>query len=152
MKPVRPGRPFAALLALAALPAAAFDWTLATPPAVVSVPQWRAPPAGLAVDIAAAASPAGASTRLCAGAFLRTLVRQPGMPDRDSIYRAPLDADTFLVLYILQADGRRTLHGHLLAAAAGTHCIDAHFSRPMAPGEDEDTWRAGFAGAAIRPR
>ena len=72
------------------------------------------------------------------------------MPDRDSIYRAPLDASTFLVLYIFEQRGKKVLHAHLLSAAAGTHCIEAHFSRDEVLGEDEDKWRTTFDDARIR--
>jgi len=90
------------------------------------------------------------STRECAGAFLRSLVARPGMPDRDSIYRAPLDANTFLVLYILGEPGRRQLHAHLLSSANASHCIEAHVSRELREGEDEDGWRRSFTGARIQ--
>jgi hypothetical protein len=72
------------------------------------------------------------------------------MPDRDSIYRAPLDENTFLVLYILGEARNRQLHAHLLAAASTTHCIEAHISRALREGEDEDNWRRSFDGARIR--
>jgi hypothetical protein len=92
------------------------------------------------------------STRECAGSFLRALVARPGMPARDSIYRAPLNERTFLVIYLLDAQGVQTLHAHLLASAASTHCIEAHFSRAKRTGEDDDDWRKSFAGASIVER
>ena len=95
-------------------------------------------------------APKQTSARECAGSFLRTLVARPGMPDRDSIYRAPLDPNTFLVLYILGEPGRRQLHAHLLSSASATHCIEAHVSRELREGEDEDGWRESFAGARIQ--
>ena len=95
-------------------------------------------------------APKQTSARECAGSFLRTLVARPGMPDRDSIYRAPLDPNTFLVLYILGEPGRRQLHAHLLSSASATHCIEAHVSRELREGEDEDGWRRSFAGARIQ--
>ncbi|GAB3771994.1 hypothetical protein GCM10028796_41680 [Ramlibacter monticola] len=103
-----------------------------------------------AAEVTAAPSPQAGSTRTCAGMFLRDLVKRPNMPDRDSIYRAPFDASTFLVLYILEQRGKKELHAHLLSSAGGTHCVDAHFSRDMAVGEDEDKWRTTFTGARIR--
>lgn len=90
------------------------------------------------------------TTRVCAGHFLRSLVARKGMPDKDSIYRAPLDENTFLVLYILGKAGKRQLHAHLLSAASTTHCIEAHISRERRESEDEDNWRRSFAGAHIR--
>lgn len=150
-------------------PALAFEQQLAEPAMVVSVPRlpqvalgqgrvsadgrartWAGRNGALEVDIQATAAPAAGSTRLCAGAFLRELVRRPGMPERDSIYRAPLDVDNFLVLYLLDDTGGRRLHAHLLAAVAGSHCVDAHFSRPVGEGEDVDEWRQRFGGAAIK--
>ena len=90
------------------------------------------------------------TTRACAGSFLRSLVARPGMPDRDNIYRTVLDEDTFLVLYILGAQGSQQLHAHLLSSASATHCIEAHFSRARRDGEDEDNWRSSFVGSHVQ--
>jgi hypothetical protein len=90
------------------------------------------------------------SPRTCAGSLLRTLVARPGMPDRDSIYRAPLDQDTFLVLYILGSPPARRLHAHLLSSASAKHCVEFHASRPERPGEDVDEWRKSFIGSRVR--
>ena len=90
------------------------------------------------------------TTRACASAFLRALVARPGMPERDSIYRAALNESTFLVLYILGSQGREELHAHLLSSASATHCIEAHFSRPRRDSEDVDDWRKSFAGSRIQ--
>lgn len=139
-----------AVLALASVaaawPAAAFEQRVDDPGFTVVVPLL---PQSVRADVHAAPAARGVITRLCAGEFLRALVKRPGIPDRDSIYRAPLDAGTFLVLYRLGDGGTRTLHAHLLAAARGTHCVEAHFERPLGPGEDEDDWRRSFAGARI---
>lgn len=160
----------ASLFLVAAVPSAwAFEQAFETPPFVVSVPQIpdfrvtgipdRANALSVhavgrnevfAAEVTAAPSAQAGSTRTCAGVFLRDLVKRPNMPDRDSIYRAPFDASTFLVLYILEQRGKKELHAHLLSSAAGTHCIDAHFSRDMVVGEDEDKWRTTFTGARIR--
>lgn len=154
-------------------PAAAFEYQLGGLDAVVSVPglpqvsmrrlavpgkgreaEWHGVDQALAVDIQAMAAPAEAAvgTRACAGVFLRELVRRPGMPDRDSIYRAPLDVGNFLVLYILDGSPARQVHAHLLAAPDAGHCVDAHFSRPLRDGEDVDDWRNSFRGAQVLPR
>jgi hypothetical protein len=90
------------------------------------------------------------STRACAGSFLRSLVARPGMPDRDSIYRTPLDENTFLVLYILGTQGNQRLHAHILSSASATHCIEVHFSRARRDGEDEDIWRNSFTGSHVQ--
>lgn len=157
------------LSAAAALPAFAFEQGLSDPPMKISVPRlpqvelgkaavaadrrtWSGQDAQLAVEVQATANAAASgSTRVCAGAFLRELVRRPGMPDRDSIYRAPIDAGTFLVLYILDEPAGKRLHAHLLAAVGDTHCVDAHFSRRQRDGEDVDEWRGSFAGAGVTP-
>jgi len=91
-----------------------------------------------------------ATTRTCAGTFLRSLVARPETPDRDNIYRTALDENTFLVLYILVEQGGQQLHAHLLSSANGTHCVEMHFSRARRGGEDEDGWRQSFAGSHVQ--
>ena len=102
-----------------------------------------------AIDLQVTRSEQETTTRACASSFLRALLARPGMPDRDSIYRAALDPSTFLVLYILDVQGRSRLHAHLLSSASATHCIEVHFSRSRRDGEDEDDWRKSFAGSHI---
>lgn len=152
-----------------AFPACAFEHSFHAPPFIVSVPRLpdisvAAPSASqggnvltarghdttYAVEIIATASAAASSTRACAGTSLRELIAQPNMPDRDNVYRAPVDPSTFLVLYVMERDGKRLLHAHLLSAAGSSHCIDAHFSRSLVAGEDLDNWRTSFDGATIR--
>lgn len=151
------------------LAASAFDYRATTPAFTVSVPGLPAlamsesperGPAGerrsrggdtrYGADIVA--TPAGheVGTRECAGQFLRALVARPGMPARDSIYRAPLSAQTFLVIYGLGEGADQAWHAHLLAAT-GQHCVEAHFQRAAAPGEDADDWRKAFLDARIEP-
>jgi len=156
-------------LLVPALPVFAFEQAFAVPPFVVSVPRLPTIAVGAlspsqggnvltaqgrdttyVVEIIATASGSAANTRACVGASLRELVARPNMPGRDNIYRAPFDSNTFLVLYVLERDGNRVLHAHLLSAAGGTHCIDAHFSRSLITGEDVDDWRNTFAGATVR--
>jgi hypothetical protein len=158
-----------ALVLAPAFPACAFEHSFDAPPFIVSVPRLpsislgapsasqgggvltaRGQDATYVVEIIATASAVAGSTRACAGASLRELAARPRMPDRDNIYRAPVDPNTFLVLYLMELDGKRLLHAHLLAAAGGTHCIDAHFSRGLLGGEDLDNWRTTFSGAAVR--
>jgi hypothetical protein len=160
-------------LALGALagPAAAFEWRGATPAVSITVPAVpaialradAAPPAGSAARLAGSdgrfsvevlmsapvAQAGGTSSRECAGGFLRTLVTRPGMPARDSIYRAALSEKTFLVIYLLGDAPAQQLHAHLVAAAGPQQCIEAHFSRPARPDEDTDDWRRTFSAARI---
>jgi hypothetical protein len=152
-----------------ALPACAFEQAFAVPPFVVSVPRLpnisvgapipsqggnvltaRGQDTTYVVEISATASAGASSTRACAGASLRELVARPNMPDRDNIYRAPFDSNTFLVLYVMELGGKRLLHAHLLSAAGGTHCIDAHFSRSLLTDQDVDDWRIIFTDATVR--
>ena len=71
------------------------------------------------------------------------------MPERDSVYRAPLSEKTFLVLYVMTDSGPPVLHAHLLSAVAASHCAQAHFTHPRQPDEDQEDWRKAFAGARI---
>ena len=152
-----------------AFPACAFEYSFDAPPFTVRVP--RLPSITLAapsasngggvltargqdptyvVEIIATAAAAASSTRACAGTLLRELIARPNMPGRDNIYRAPVDPNTFLVLYLMELDGKRQLHAHLLSASGNTHCVDAHFSRTAPVGEDIDNWRTTFDGATVR--
>lgn len=92
------------------------------------------------------------TTRECAGSLLRTLSARPGMPARDNIYRAPLNERTFLVIYVLNGQAGPVLHAHLLASAASSHCIEAHFSRAKRAGEDEEDWRKSFLDSNVVER
>jgi hypothetical protein len=89
------------------------------------------------------------SPRECAHTGLKTIMAQPGMPDRDNVYRAPLSPKTFLVIYLLPDGTRHMLHAHLLSSAGPTHCTDAHISRLARRGEDYDEWRKAFSDARI---
>ncbi len=89
------------------------------------------------------------TARACAGSFVRSLVAKPGMPDRDNIYRAALDEDTFLALYILGGPETRRLHAHLVSSVNASNCIEVHFSKALGAGEDEDNWRKSFVGSHV---
>lgn len=131
------------------LPAFVLEPTTAATPGTLALAGQAGPGGALRATVTVTPAAHEVGTRVCAGAFIRGLVARPGMPGRDSIYRAPLDAETFLVLYILEVGGAKALHAHLLAAVGSRHCVEAHFERPMAAGEDEDDWRRSFAGARV---
>lgn len=89
------------------------------------------------------------SPRTCAGLLLRALLSQPGVPSRDNVYRAPLDAGTFLVIYA-SAEGQQVkLHAHVISSAGTSHCANAHFVREAKAGEDIDEWRTSFTSARV---
>lgn len=101
------------------------------------------------VSVALSAMHSAVSARECAGSGLRSILSRPGLPSRDNIYRAPLSAQTFLVLYVLAAGSQPTLHAHLLSAVGERYCTEVHFSRLARTGEDVDDWRKSFQGARI---
>lgn len=103
------------------------------------------------VDVELSRQPNEMSPRTCAGTILRTLVSQPGMPHRDSIYRAPLDAATFLVIYVRSQGQQEKFHAHLISSAGADHCVNAHFTRVAKAGQDVDDWRTTFTSARIAP-
>ena len=163
-------RPSTIFIALLTLPSAAVSFEISvTDPAfavaVPGLPDVRLEPqavvsprvvrllaggnGGHEVSVAVTTADAGASPRACASSLLHTLVGRPGMPDRDSIYRAPLDQETFLVLYRLGTASERQLHAHLFSAASAHHCVEVHVSRPERPGEEIDEWRKTFATSHI---
>jgi len=104
------------------------------------------------IEVELLPQPIEVSPRVCAGSLLRSLVAQPGMPNRDSIYRAPLNETTFLVIYALGEGQAQKLHAHVISAAGTTHCANAHFIRRGTPGEDIDNWRTTFTSARVVPR
>jgi len=99
------------------------------------------------VDVVIGAAQRSVSARECAGSGLRSILSRPGLPSRDNVYRAPLSANTFLVLYVVPEGP--TLHAHLLSAVGERHCAEVHFSRRQRAGEDVDDWRKSFSGAHI---
>jgi len=103
------------------------------------------------VDVELSRHPNEMSPRTCAGTILRAVVSQPGMPNRDSIYRAPLDAMTFLVIYVLSQGQQAKFHAHLISSAGASHCVNAHFTRVAKAGQDVDDWRTTFTSARISP-
>ena len=123
-----------------------------TAPASGSPPQLQGDDGTYKVAVIVSAASKAVSARECAGTGLRSILSRPGMPNRDSIYRAPLSASTFLVLYVITEGAQSALHAHLLAAAEGTHCVEVHFSRPQRPGEDVDDWRQTFSSARVEER
>jgi hypothetical protein len=163
--------PSSCVLAIAAMlcgSAGAFEQKVASPDFTVTVPNLPAIPlvAQASSDPRVSSAMAGqdgtytvtllvtkaekeTTTRACASAFLRVLVARPGMPDRDNIYRAPLDGSTFLVLYLLEAEGHQRLHAHLLSSASATHCVEVHFSKARRDGEDDESWRKSFIGSHV---
>jgi hypothetical protein len=149
----------------------AFDASIPDPPFTVSVPalpaialteqpasspratrQFAGGDGTYAVALSILRAERAVTTRECAGTILRSLIARPGMPARDSIYRAPLNERAFLVIYVLDRQAGPVLHAHLLASAASTHCIEAHFSRAKRAGEDEDDWRKSFLDSSVVER
>ena len=104
------------------------------------------------VSVDLTTTPKPVSARECAGSGLRAILSRPGLPSRDNIYRAPLSASTFLVIYLVSAGAQPVLHAHLLAAPGGTHCTEVHIYRAQRPGEDVDGWRQMFSNARIEDR
>jgi len=149
--------------------ACAFELTLSDPEFALAVPgvpaievhEQPTKPAGaarlltgsdktFAVQVEVLRQPNAVSPRVCAGLLLRSLVAQPGMPSRDSIYRAPLNVNTFLVIYALGEGQAQKLHAHIISSAGTSHCANAHFVRRAIPGEDSDLWRTTFTSARVR--
>ena len=91
------------------------------------------------------------SARTCAGLLLRALLGRPGMPNRDNVYRAPLDISTFLVIYALRDGQQQKLHAHIISSAGKSHCANVHFMRQAKAGEDIDDWRTTFTSARVQP-
>jgi len=120
------------------------------PAAAASSPRLLGDDGTYKVSVALSAMPQAVSARECAGSGLRSILTRPGLPTRDNIYRAPLSAKTFLVLYVTSEGPQPTLHAHLLSAVGdNTYCTEVHFSRPGRAGEDVDEWRKTFTGARI---
>ena len=102
-----------------------------------------------AVDIELSRQSGEMSPRICATVMLRSIMDRPGAPPRASVYRAPLDVNTFLVIYALGEGEQARLHAHLISSAGSDHCANAHFARAAKPGEDVDAWRSSFTSARI---
>ncbi len=95
---------------------------------------------------------AGMTAMDCANATVGSLPRRPGVPAADSIYRARLDANTFLAIYVTPMPGFAQMHAHLMSAAGGTHCVEVHASMTSRSRDDLDPWIKGFTAARIEAR
>jgi hypothetical protein len=137
-------------LSVPALPAIALTEQAASPQRATR--QFAGGDGTYAIALSIVRTERAVTTRECAGTILRSLIARPGMPARDSIYRAPLNERAFLVIYVLDGQAGPVLHAHLLASAASTHCIEAHFSRAKRVGEDEDDWRKSFLDSTVVER
>jgi hypothetical protein len=95
---------------------------------------------------------AGMTAQDCAGSTIGALPARPGVPTQDRIYKARIDANTFVAIYVSPMPGFVQLHAHLVSAAGGTHCVEVHASRTSTSKEDIDLWFKGFGSARIEPR
>jgi len=95
---------------------------------------------------------AGMTAQDCAGSTIGSLSKRPGVPTQDKIYKARIDANTFIAIYVSPMSGFVQLHAHLISAAGGTHCVEVHASRVSTSKEDVDPWFRGFSRARIEPR
>ncbi len=88
----------------------------------------------------------------CASSTVNSLVRRPGVPSQDRIYKAKLDSNTYIAMYVTPMSGFVQLHAHLLSAAGGTHCVEVHASMVSKSKEDVEPWFKSFADARIEPQ
>ncbi len=94
---------------------------------------------------------AGMTPLECAAATVRALAGRPGVPPPAEVYKARLNATTFIAAYTVPHGGTVQLHAHLLSAAGGTHCIEVHTTRTMLVEEELAFWLATLQKASIEP-
>lgn len=87
----------------------------------------------------------------CAAATVRALTGRPGVPPPADVYKARLNATTFIAAYTVPHGGTVQLHAHLLSAAGGTHCIEVHTTRTMLEEGEIAFWLTTLQKASIEP-
>lgn len=95
---------------------------------------------------------AGMTAEECASFTINRLPGRPGVPPQDRIYKARIDPNTYLALYVSPLPSGKQLHAHLLSSAGGTHCVDLHASLVSKSNDDADAWFKAFSGARIEPK
>ncbi|QJR09505.1 hypothetical protein DSM104443_00549 [Usitatibacter rugosus] len=83
---------------------------------------------------------AGMSALECASSTIGALSKRPGVPPQAQIYKARINAQTFIAIYAAPASGAVLLHAHLVSAAAGTHCVEVHVSKVSMSQDDLKPW------------
>ena len=104
------------------------------------------------VSVITPTAAAGMTALECAASTVRSLAKRRGVPESAQMYKARLNANTFLAIYVSPLDGVVRLNAHVLSAAGGTHCIEVHASMVSVSDDELAPWIDGFDKANIESR
>ena len=104
-----------------------------------------------AVSVFTPTAAAGMTPLECASAIVRTLGGRPGVPPPAEVYKARLNATTYVAAYAAPAGGTMQLNAHFMSAAGGTHCIEVHATKTMIEEEELAPWLSAIGNASIEP-
>src|SRR6185436_5987146 len=65
----------------------------------------------------------------------------------DKVYKARIDSNTFIAIYVIPVAVGAILQAHLVSAASGTHCVQVHLSKAASSKDEIEPWFRGFAKA-----
>jgi hypothetical protein len=95
---------------------------------------------------------AGMAPKDCASAIFQSIARRPGLSAANALYKARIDNNTFIAIYVSQNDKLRLLNTHLISGVGGTHCIEVQVSKGFTSDDDIEPWFNGFSKARIEPK
>jgi len=109
---------------------------------------------GHVVSVLLPTADAGMTARECAQAGSRAVVKRFGLDPKFVVTLQP-EENTFVMLFPYRVEPVLQFKAFLLSGYKGTHCVEVHISRTMAPAaeralaEDLAKWFQGFRGARI---
>ncbi len=104
------------------------------------------------ISVLAPTADKGMTANDCASALIQSFSKRPGLPPAESIYKARINSNTFIAIYVLKNDKLRLLNAHIMSAAGGTHCVEVHVAKETAVKEDVEPWFKAFGDANIVPQ
>jgi hypothetical protein len=88
----------------------------------------------------------------CAISEFKKLAGIPGVPGGDKVYKARIDSNTFIAIYVIPGPADASvLQAHLVSAAGGTHCVQVHISKAASSKGEVEPWFRGFGKAKFEP-
>jgi hypothetical protein len=110
---------------------------------------------GYTISILTPTADPGMTPRACANSISRALAGRYGLEPK-SVVRRRNDDSTYVMLFSSAAGPLVQLKAYVMSGYGGTHCLEVHISKTLAPAERDvpeaelRKWFEGFAGARIQ--